>query len=88
MAQQLRMLAALPEIRVQFPAPKSGSSQLPVTAAPGDPVSGGTCTCVHIFAHKRMIKDNKSLKNKPKVIEGKKEALKPANWVRNDVTHL
>lgn len=51
MAQQLRMLAALPEIRVQFPPPKSGSSQLPVTAAPGDPVSGSLGAPAHVCTY-------------------------------------
>ena len=47
MSPQLRILAALPEDCVQFLAPRSGGSQVPITSAPRDPTSLaciGTCT--------------------------------------------
>lgn len=59
MAQQWRACAALLGTRVQFPASKLGSSQLPVTSVTeGSDISGlkSTCTHMHIPAHRHIHK--------------------------------
>lgn len=64
MAQGLRILAAPQRTRVQFPTPRSGSSNLPVTPAQRDPTglqghpyTGG----IHLHRHRHIYK-NKSLR--------------------------
>lgn len=58
MVQWLRLHADLPEGLVQFPAPRLGSSKLPIIAGLGKPgplVLAGTSTHVHTLTHIDII---------------------------------
>lgn len=51
-------------IRVQFPAPVPGNSQLPVTPTPGDLMAPHLSACVHAPPSYNIQNKNKSLKKK------------------------